>query len=206
MTVRPFPSSWLDEPVTAGALPDKPGFSLPVGTVTFLLTDVENSTRQWEVEPEAMAAAIARHYALLDDAIASHNGVRPVEQGEGDSVVGAFARASDALAAVLDAQLRLRGESWPDGVSLAVRMALHTGEAEPAATTARTRAGAEPVRSAAGARPRAARCSFRVRPRISWPTAADDGLSLADLGVHRLRDLSRPEHVSSSSSAPELPA
>jgi len=113
-----------------GATPDQPGFSLPIGTVTFLLTDVEDSTRQWEEAPGQMAAAIARHYELLDDAIAAHNGVRPVEQGEGDSVVGAFARPSDAVAAALDAQYRLRTEEWPDGAALAVRMAVHTGEAE----------------------------------------------------------------------------
>ena len=54
--------------------------------------------------PEAMAVAIARHYELLDEAIVGHGGVRPVEQGEGDSVVGAFSRASDAVAAAVAAQ------------------------------------------------------------------------------------------------------
>ena len=67
---------------------DPEAFSLPTGTVTFLLTDVEGSTRQWEDAPEAMAIAIARHYELLDAAILGRGGVRPVEQGEGDSVVG----------------------------------------------------------------------------------------------------------------------
>ena len=117
--------------MTVGAPPNQAGFSLPVGTVTFLLTDVEGSTRQWEAEPDAMAAAIARHYEVLDDAIAAHNGVRPVEQGEGDSVVGAFARASDALAA---ARRRAARAAAPrpgrTARELAVRMAIHTGEAE----------------------------------------------------------------------------
>ena len=79
-----------------GVQPER-GFVLPTGTVTFLLTDVEGSTRGWEDVPEAMAVAITRHYDLLDEAIADHGGVRPVEQGEGDSVVGAFSRASDAI-------------------------------------------------------------------------------------------------------------
>ncbi|MDQ4041480.1 MAG: hypothetical protein M3141_06990, partial [Actinomycetota bacterium] len=68
-------------------------FALPAGTVTFLLTDVEGSTRLWEAAPDDMSVAVARHYELLDAAIALHGGVRPVEQGEGDSVVAAFPRA-----------------------------------------------------------------------------------------------------------------
>src|SRR5450631_1710307 len=90
------------------------GFVLPTGTVTFLLTDVEGFSRRGEEVPKAMAVAIPRHYALLDECIARHGGVRPVEQGEGDSVVGAFSRASDAVAAALDAQRALAAESWPE--------------------------------------------------------------------------------------------
>ena len=77
---------------------------LPTGTVTLLLADVEGSTRLWETQPEAMTAAIARLNHVVSDAIAAHNGVRPVEQGEGDSFVAAFARASDAVAAALQVQ------------------------------------------------------------------------------------------------------
>ena len=90
--------------VEPGVIDGEPrAFTLPTGTVTFLLTDVEGSTRRWEAAPEAMAAAIARHYELLGQAIAGHGGVRPVEQGEGDSVVAAFSRASDAVAAAVAA-------------------------------------------------------------------------------------------------------
>jgi len=130
VAVRPLPASWLDEPMASGLSPERPGVSLPVGTVTFLLTDVEGSTQRWERAPTSMGVAIVRHYELLDGAIVENNGVRPVEQGEGDSVVGAFARASDAIAAALDAQRQLSSEVWPDGAGLAVRMAVHTGEAE----------------------------------------------------------------------------
>ena len=62
-----------------------------------------------------MAVAIPRHYEILDEVIADHGGVRPVEQGEGDSVVAAFARASDAVAAAVDAQRTFMAESWPPG-------------------------------------------------------------------------------------------
>ena len=69
--------------------------ALPSGIVTFLLTDIEGSTQLWEAENEGMVVAAARHYELLDSIIARHRGVRPVEQGEGDSVVAA-GRAANA--------------------------------------------------------------------------------------------------------------
>src|ERR1700730_10912759 len=71
---------------------------LPTGTVTLLLADVEGSTRLSERQPEEVAAAIACLNQAVADIIAAHDGVRPVEQGEGDSFVAAFARASDAVA------------------------------------------------------------------------------------------------------------
>ena len=77
---------------------------LPTGTVTLLLADVEGSTRLWETQPEQMTAAVARLNQTVNDIIAAHDGVRPVEQGEGDSFVAAFARGSDAVAAALELQ------------------------------------------------------------------------------------------------------
>ena len=106
------------------------GFVLPTGTVTFLMTDIEGSTRAWQRRPEALTTAVPRHYDILDEAITSHGGVRPIEQGEGDSVVAAFSRASDALKAAITAQRMLAAEEWTDGLALNVRMALHTGEAQ----------------------------------------------------------------------------
>ena len=67
---------------------------LPTGTVTLLLADVEGSTRLWETQPDRMTAAVARFEQTVSEAVAAHGGVRPVEQGEGDSFVAAFARAS----------------------------------------------------------------------------------------------------------------
>src|SRR5438270_6447968 len=106
------------------------GAGLPTGTVTFLLTDIEGSTRAWDRRESKMAEAVARHYEVLDAAVAGHGGVRPLEQGEGDSVVAAFGSASDAVAAALEAQRALTEEDWPDGAEIAVRMALHTGDAQ----------------------------------------------------------------------------
>ena len=103
--------------------------ALPAGAMTFLLTDVEGSTSAWQQRPAEMATAIARHYEILGAAIEHRSGARPQEQGEGDSVVGAFSRASDAMAAALDAQFALQRELWPGGLAIRVRMGIHTGEA-----------------------------------------------------------------------------
>src|ERR1700741_974118 len=65
---------------------------------TLLLADVEGSPRLWEAQPDEMTAAVARLNQAVSEVIAAHGGVRPVEQGEGDSFVAAFARASDAVA------------------------------------------------------------------------------------------------------------
>ena len=94
---------------------------LPTGTVTLLLADVEGSTRLWETQPEAMKAAVARLDQTLSEAVAAHGGVRPVEQGEGDSFVIAFARAADAVACALDLQ---RAPLAP----ITLRIGVHTGD------------------------------------------------------------------------------
>src|ERR1700743_2905910 len=94
---------------------------LPTGTVTLLLADVEGSTRLWETQPEQMSAAMARMNRTVSKPIATHDGARPVEQGEGDSFVAAFARASDAVACALELQLAPLAP-------IQVRMGLHTGE------------------------------------------------------------------------------
>ena len=70
---------------------------LPTGTVTLLLADVEGSTRLWETQPGEMTAAIARLNEAVSDIVVTYDGVRPIEQGEGDSFVAAFARSSDAV-------------------------------------------------------------------------------------------------------------
>jgi class 3 adenylate cyclase len=70
---------------------------LPMGTVTLLVAEVEDSTRLWETQPDEMTAAIARLNQVVSDIIAAHDGVRPGGQGEGDSFVAAFARASPPM-------------------------------------------------------------------------------------------------------------
>ena len=160
---------------------------LPTGTVTLLLADVEGSTRLWETQPDEMTAAVARLNQTVNDIIATHDGVRPVEQGEGDSFVAAFARASDAVAAALELQ---RAPLAP----IRLRIGMHTGEiqlrdegnyAGPTINrTARLRDlghGGQTVLSGA--------TEAMVIDRLP------EGAWLTDLGTHPLRDLPRPERV-----------
>ena len=160
---------------------------LPTGTVTLLLADVEGSTRLWETQPEQMTAAVARLNQTVNDIIAAHDGVRPVEQGEGDSFVAAFARGSDAVAAALELQ---RAPLAP----IRLRIGVHTGEiqlrdegnyAGPTINrTARLRDlghGGQTLLSGTTEDLVAERL-----PADTW---------LVDLGAHELRGVTRPERV-----------
>jgi predicted ATPase/class 3 adenylate cyclase len=102
--------------------------SLPTGTVTFLFTDIEGSTRLWQQHPAPMKDALARHHALLQHAIESNEGY--VFQIVGDAFCAAFATARRGVAAALAAQRALTAEGWGETGPLRVRMALHTGSAE----------------------------------------------------------------------------
>jgi predicted ATPase/class 3 adenylate cyclase/DNA-binding CsgD family transcriptional regulator len=187
------PLVWMESPKAVGSLDDR-DFQLPIGTVTFMLTDVEGSTRLWESFPEEMSVAVARHYQLLDAAIALHGGVRPLEQGEGDSVVAAFPRASDALAAALDIQRAFYSEPWPEETPLRLRIALHSAEAQ-----LRDEGNYFGQAINRCARLRAvAHGGQVVLSRSTRDLALErlpEGVELRDLGVHRLRDLGRPEQV-----------
>ena len=167
--------------------------SLPSGMVTFLLTDVEGSTRIWEADPSRARAGFERHDALVAEHLASFGGGRPRDQGEGDSAFAVFARATDALGCALALQRAMFAEAWPDDAAIRVRMALHTGEAELSKGNykgsavhrcARLRGlahGGQIVLSEATAQV--------VRDQLS------DDVTLRDMGVHELRGLLHPEHV-----------
>lgn len=96
---------------------------LPTGTVTLLLADIEGSTQLWETQPQEMAKAVARLDRALAQIVAEHGGVRPVEQGEGDSLVVAFNRGSDAVACALALQMAPLAP-------IRLRIGLHTGEVQ----------------------------------------------------------------------------
>ncbi|MEY2568887.1 MAG: hypothetical protein QOE35_3416 [Actinomycetota bacterium] len=167
---------------------------IPTGTVTFLLTDVEGSSRLWEGDDGTVGPAVARHYEILDAAITAHAGTRPLEQGEGDSVVAAFARPSDALAAALAAQRALMYEAWPTDRPVRVRMAIHTGEAQ-------LRDDANYMGPAMNRTARLRELAHGGQVLVSSATQEllgdrlPERAVLDDLGSHRLRDLGRQEHV-----------
>src|SRR6476660_2884653 len=99
--------------------------SLPTGTVTFLFTDIEGSTRLWEQYPDAMEAALARHDALAAEIIAQHGGVLGRQRREGDSLF-AVSRPADAVTAAGALQRASSPEPWAVEVAPRVRMALHS--------------------------------------------------------------------------------
>ncbi|HYL51728.1 MAG TPA: adenylate/guanylate cyclase domain-containing protein, partial [Acidimicrobiia bacterium] len=99
----------------------------PSGTVSFLFTDLEGSTRLWEEQPDAMRSALGVHDELLRQAIEAHGGY--VFSTAGDAFAAAFGRAADAVGAAVDGQRALHSERWPGGILLRVRMGIHTGEA-----------------------------------------------------------------------------
>jgi class 3 adenylate cyclase len=104
--------------------------SLPDGIVTFLMTDVVDSTALWISSRAQMYAAMRRHDQLLTTAIESNGGIVLKERGEGDSFFAVFMRATDAVVAALDAQKAILSEPWRDKIQISVRMAVLTGEAD----------------------------------------------------------------------------
>ncbi len=164
---------------------------LPTGTVTFLFTDIEGSTRRWDSQPEAMSAALVRHDALLKAAIERYGGV--VFKTMGDAFWAAFSTAPDALLAADAAQKALQAEPWGEIGPIKVRMALHTGTPEllqgdyfgrPLNRTAR-------LLSAGHGGQVLLSLGTQELVRDLLPPAYD----LRDLGEHRLRDLHRPERI-----------
>ena len=161
---------------------------LPSGTVTFLFTDLEGSTRLWEEHPEAMKAVLARHDAMLREAIESHGG--HVVKTTGDGFHAAFATAQDAVEAATNAQLALGGESWAETGPLMVRMGAHTCEAE-------ARDG-DYYGSGVNRAARVMSVAHGGQVLLSAVTselARDGSVELVDLGEHRLRDLGHPERI-----------
>ncbi|MGH3672030.1 MAG: AAA family ATPase, partial [Pseudonocardiaceae bacterium] len=168
-------------------------FQLPAGTVTFMMIGVAGSTQLQETAHEAMSAVISRHDPLLDEAILRYGGVRR-QQNCGVNAVAAFTRASDAVAAALDLQRALHSEPGPEGSSLKLRIALHTAEAQRRDEGSYFgQAVKRCARLCAVAHGGQAVLSRTTRDLVL--DRLPERIELADLGVHRLRDLGRPEHV-----------
>ncbi len=165
----------------------------PVGIVTFMFTDVEGSSRMWEADQPAAREALSIHDSLIISAVKAAGGVIVKSRGEGDSHFAVFEQAGDALNAAASIQRALNAQSWPTAKPLRVRMALNTGEADlrqgdyygtTVNRTARIRAvgyGGQILLASTTAE--------RVADRLP------QGVTLQDLGRHRLKDLSLPEQL-----------
>jgi predicted ATPase/class 3 adenylate cyclase/Flp pilus assembly protein TadD len=165
---------------------------LPTGTVTFLFTDIEGSTKLARKFPDAWSGFQARHHSLLRTAITAHNGY--VFRTIGDEFGAAFETALDAVVAALDAQHALQTEDWGEIGSIRVRMCLHTGPATPGGEDYEgylTISHAKRILSTA----------YGGQVLISEATkdllrdALPKDITLRDLGKHRLKDFERAEHI-----------
>ena len=164
---------------------------LPTGTVTFLFTDIEGSTRLWEAHRAAMQLALARHDALLRQCIEGHGG--HLVKSVGDGACAAFVSATDALEASVSAQQALDAEPWPDPVRIRVRMALHSGPAE-----LRDGDYFGPTLNRVARLLALARGGQTLVSAITYELCRDylpGNVLLRSLGEHTLKDLDRPEAV-----------
>lgn len=164
---------------------------IPSGTITFLFTDIEGSTRLWETQTEAMRRALARHDELLRQAIEANRGY--VFKTVGDAFCAAFATASEGLDAAVAAQRALAAEPWGVAGGIRVRMGLHSGIAE---IRDNDYFGQTLNRAA-----RLQGIGHGGQLLVSLVTEEllrdhlPDDLALNDIGEHRLKDLMHPERV-----------
>jgi DNA-binding NarL/FixJ family response regulator/class 3 adenylate cyclase len=169
------------------------GTDFPSGTVTFLFTDIENSTRLWEQYPEQMPRAQARHDEILREAIETNGGY--VFRVSGDAFCAAFHHAGDAIRAAVKSQIVLSSEDW-QGASIRVRMGIHTGKADIQPTDGSysgylTLTRVQRLMSAGHGGQ--VLVSFAAQELLHDDLPS--GVHLKDMGQWRFKNLSRPEHV-----------
>ena len=166
---------------------------LPQGTLTFMLTDLVGSTRAWESAPAAMREAMAGHDRIVDECLTQHHGTEVPSGRAGDSILAVFPRAADAATGALWLQRAFAAERWPVGVELEIRVALHSGEAE-------LRQGQYHGQVLNRCARLLATCHGGqvLLTSVTEQLLVDElppKIELRDLGLHRLKDLARPEHV-----------
>jgi class 3 adenylate cyclase len=159
--------------------------------VTFLFTDLEGSTLLWQQYPEAMKTILARHDELVRSAVESSNG--RVVKSTGDGFHAAFTSPQDGMNACIHAQLSLVDESWEEIGPLRVRMGLHIGEAQLRSGDYYGTVVNRAARLMSAANGGQVLLSSAIAGMVT--DHLPEGVSLLDLGEHRLKDLQRPEHV-----------
>jgi predicted ATPase/class 3 adenylate cyclase len=182
--------------------PDAPSSSsLPEGTVTFLFTDIEGSTRMLQQLGDGYAQTLGMHQALLRAACAAHAG-REVDT-KGDAFFVAFASAPEAVACAVEATRALAVHAWPSDVAVRVRMGLHTGTPQ---VVGDHYVGLDVHRAARiAAAGHGGQILLSVSTRHLVAQTLPDGVTIRDLGVHRLKDLQEPERLTQLV-LPDLPA
>jgi predicted ATPase/class 3 adenylate cyclase/DNA-binding winged helix-turn-helix (wHTH) protein len=180
----------LDTPRRASAA-DSSGSRAPTGTVTFLMSDIEGSSQLWEECPEQMAVALRRHDELLRETIERNEG--HVVKTKGDGFHAAFPIAGQAVGAAIQAQQLLNHEAWPAPITVRVRMAIHSGQCEERDGDYFGPAVNRVARLEAIAHGGQVLVSGTCADLLN--DAPEQTVSLRNLGVHRLKDLGRPEHV-----------
>ena len=164
---------------------------LPSGEITLLFTDIEGSTRLWEERPETMGLALARHNELLRSAIEDSSGY--VFKTVGDAFCASFDSAANGLQAALQAQRALTAETWPESLLLRVRIGLHSGRCD--------EHDGDYVGPTVNRAARLVAVAHGGQTVVSGSTAElvlssmPNGVTLLDLGEHRLKDLGRPERI-----------
>jgi class 3 adenylate cyclase len=159
---------------------------LPSGTVTFLFSDIEGSTRLLRELGDRWEEALAAHNRILRDAFAETGG-REVDR-QGDAFFAVFPRARNAVAAAASAQRALVSEQWPQGAEVRVRMGIHTGEPS---VGGEGYLGVDVVRAA-----RICSAAHGGQVLVSETTRAlVGGEDLRDLGLHHLKDMEHPERL-----------
>ena len=181
---------WLAAAVSYG--PWLAFYAVPVETFTFLFTDIEGSTALLgRVGEGVYAQVLADHHLIIRSGIAAHDG-REVDT-QGDAFFAVFSSLAACVAGVLEIQQALEAHAWPAGEHVRVRMGVHTGEASQAATGL---VGLDVHRAA-----RVAAAGHGGQVLLSETSAAlvrealPPGVALADLGVHRLKDLEGPVRI-----------
>ncbi|WP_426572504.1 hypothetical protein [Aquihabitans sp. McL0605] len=166
---------------------------LPSGTVTFVMTDVEGSTSLWEQHADLAGAVIEQHDTVLEAAVDAAGGFLLKAKGEGDSTFSVFGDAADALAAGVAMHRGLAHQTWPRDLVPRIRTAVYTGEAE------RRDGDYHGVAANRGGRLRGTAHGGQLICSQATEEQAHDrlpkGISLRDLGLHRLRDIATAEHV-----------
>jgi YVTN family beta-propeller protein len=164
---------------------------LPGGTVTFVFTDIEGSTRLERELRERYGGVLAEHARLLREAFTRYGGHEVDTQG--DSFFFVFARARAAVAAAVDGQRELAAHDWPPGAEVRVRVGIHTGEAEPTDGRYVGLAVHRAARISAAGHGGQILLSSSTRDLVEDDLPADQGL--VDLGEHNLKDLPRRERI-----------